>query len=75
MNIWPLFLMTSGGLLISLMIKFLGRHGGLGVAQRQYAQTGRVNPRYLPSILQGFTALWSGAAVGPEGLLVFYAAA
>jgi H+/Cl- antiporter ClcA len=71
-NVWPLLLMTFGGLLIGLMIKFLGRHGGLGVAQRQYAQTGHVNPRYLPSILlQGFTALWSGAAVGPEGLLVF----
>jgi H+/Cl- antiporter ClcA len=71
-NVWPLFLITFGGLLIGLMIKFLGRHGGLGVAQRQYAQTGRVNPRYLPSILlQGLTALWSGAAVGPEGLLVF----
>ncbi|HBP65087.1 MAG TPA: hypothetical protein DD730_12610 [Desulfosporosinus sp.] len=41
-------------------------------AQRQYAQTGRLNPRYLPSILlQAFIALWSGAAVGPEGPLVF----
>jgi len=71
-NVWPFLLVTFGGLLIGLMIKFLGQHAGLGVAQRQYAQTGRVNPRYLPRILlQGFTALWSGAAIGPEGLLVF----
>jgi H+/Cl- antiporter ClcA len=46
--------------------------GGLGVAQREYAQTGRLNPRNLPSILlQAFISLWSGAAVGPEGPLVF----
>ena|SRR5919108_5086945 len=46
--------------------------GGLGVAQRQYAQTGRLNPKNLPSILlQAFISLWSGAAVGPEGPLVF----
>jgi H+/Cl- antiporter ClcA len=69
-NIWPLVLLT--GVLIGLAIKFFGQHAGLGVAQRQYAQTGRLNPRYLPSILlQAFIALWSGAAVGPEGPLVF----
>src|SRR5919106_2347319 len=71
-NIWPLVLLTGAGLLIGLIIKFLGQHAGLGVAQRQYAQTGRLSPRYLSSILlQAFTALWSGAAVGPEGPLVF----
>lgn len=71
-NVWPLVLLTVAGLLIGLIIRFLGQHAGLGVAQRQYAQTGRLNPRYLPSILlQSFTALWSGAAVGPEGPLVF----
>ena len=53
-------------------IKFFGQHGGLGVAQSQYAKTGDVNYRNLPGILlQGFIALWSGAAVGPEGTLVF----
>jgi hypothetical protein len=31
-NVWPLLLITFGGLLIGLMIKSLGRHGGLGVA-------------------------------------------
>jgi H+/Cl- antiporter ClcA len=73
-DVWPLFLVTFGGLLIGLMIKFLGQHAGFGAAQRQYAETGRVNPRYLPRILlQGFTALWSGAAVGPnqKGLTFF----
>src|ERR687898_2896120 len=71
-NVWPLVLLTVAGLLIGLIIRFLGQHAGLGIAQRQYAQTGRLNPRYLPSILlQSFTALWSGAAVGPEGPLVF----
>ena len=71
-NIWPLILLTGAGVVIGLLIKFLGQHGGLGVAQQQYAKTGRLNPRNVPSILlQGFTALWSGAAVGPEGPLVF----
>jgi H+/Cl- antiporter ClcA len=71
-NIWPLILLTGAGVVIGLVIKFLGQHGGLGVAQQQYAKTGRLNPRGVPSILlQGFTALWSGAAVGPEGPLVF----
>jgi H+/Cl- antiporter ClcA len=71
-NIWPLMLLTGAGVVIGLLIKFFGQRGGLGVAQRQYAQTGRLNPRNLPSILlQAFTALWSGAAVGPEGPLVF----
>jgi H+/Cl- antiporter ClcA len=71
-NIWPLILLTGAGVVIGLVIKFLGQHGGLGVAQQQYAKTGRLNPRDVPSVLlQGFTALWSGAAVGPEGPLVF----
>jgi Voltage gated chloride channel len=61
-----------GGVLIGLAIKFFGEHAELGVAQRQYAQTGRLNPRYVPRILlEAFIALWSGAAVGPEGPLVF----
>ena len=43
-----------------------------GIAQSQYAQTGRINPRKVPSImLQAFISLWSGAAVGPEGPLTF----
>jgi H+/Cl- antiporter ClcA len=71
-NIWPLILLTGAGVVIGLVIKFLGQRGGLGVAQQEYAKTGRLKPRDLPSILlQGFTALWSGAAVGPEGALVF----
>lgn len=71
-NIWPLVLLTGAGVLIGLLIKFFGHRGGLGVAQRQYAQTGRLNPRDLPSILlQAFISLWSGAPVGPEGPLVF----
>jgi H+/Cl- antiporter ClcA len=71
-NIWPLVLLTVGGVLIGLAIKFFGEHAGLGIAQRQYAQTGRLNPRYVPRILlEAFIALWSGAAVGPEGPLVF----
>jgi H+/Cl- antiporter ClcA len=71
-NIWPLILLTVAGLIIGLLIRFLGQHGGLGVAQSQYAQTGRLNPRYLPSImLQAFTAFWGGAPVGPEAPLTF----
>src|SRR5215211_1492433 len=71
-NIWPLVLLTGAGVLIGLLINFFGQRGGLGVAQREYSQTGRLNPRNLPSILlQAFISLWSGAAVGPEGPLVF----
>jgi H+/Cl- antiporter ClcA len=71
-SFWPLILLTIAGVLIGIAIKFLGQHAGLGVAQRQYARTGRVNPHYLPSILlETFITLWSGAAVGPEGALVF----
>jgi hypothetical protein len=40
-NIWPLVLLTGAGVLIGLLIKFFGQRGGLGVAQREYAQTGR----------------------------------
>jgi H+/Cl- antiporter ClcA len=71
-NFWPLILLGVAGLFIGLAIKFFGQHGGLGVAQSQYAKTGGLNYHNLPSILlQGFIALWSGAAVGPEGTLVF----
>jgi H+/Cl- antiporter ClcA len=71
-NFWPLILLGIAGVFIGLAIKFFGQQGGLGVAQTQYAQTGCLNYRNLPSILlQGFIALWSGAAVGPEGTLVF----
>jgi H+/Cl- antiporter ClcA len=71
-NIWPLVLLTGAGVLIGLIIRHFGQHAGLGVAQRQYGKTGHINPRQLPGImLQAFTTLWSGAAVGPEGPLVF----
>ena len=71
-NFWPLILLSVAGVFIGLAIKFFGQRGGLGVAQSQYAKTGRLDYRSLPSILlQAFIALWSGAAVGPEGPLVF----
>jgi len=71
-NIWPLVLLTVAGVLLGLAIKFFGQHAGLGVAQGQYAKSGRIIPRYVPSImLEAFITLWSGAAVGPEGPLVF----
>jgi H+/Cl- antiporter ClcA len=73
-NFWPLILLGVAGVFIGLAIKFFGEHGGMGVAQSQYAKTGGVNYRNLPSILlQGFIALWSGAAIGPEGTLTFLA--
>jgi H+/Cl- antiporter ClcA len=71
-NIWPLVLLTGAGVIVGLVIKILGQNGGLGVAQSEYSQTGRINPRKVPSImLQAFISLWSGAAVGPEGPLTF----
>jgi H+/Cl- antiporter ClcA len=71
-NLWPLILLGIAGVAIGITIKFLGQRGGPGVAQIQYAQTGGITYRNVPSILlQGFISLWSGAAVGPEGPLVF----
>jgi H+/Cl- antiporter ClcA len=71
-NIWPLVLLTGAGISIGLVIRFFGQNAGLGVAQRQYAQSGRLNAKNLPGImLQALIGLWSGAAVGPEGPLVF----
>src|SRR6266702_42621 len=71
-SFWPLILLTIAGVLIGIAIKFFGQHAGLGVAQGQYAKTGHIIPRYVPSILlEAFIALWSGAAIGPEGPLVF----
>jgi H+/Cl- antiporter ClcA len=71
-NLWPLILLGIAGVAIGITIKFFGQRGGLGVAQIQYAQTGGITYRNVPSILlQGFISLWSGAAVGPEGPLVF----
>jgi H+/Cl- antiporter ClcA len=71
-NMWPLVLLTIAGVFVGLVIKFFGQNGGLGVAQSQYAQTGRINPRKVPAImLQAFISLWSGAAIGPEGPLTF----
>ena len=62
---------TVGGVLVGLAIKFFGQHAGLGVSQGQYAKRS-LDTRAVPSILpQAFIALWSGAAVGPEGPLVF----
>jgi H+/Cl- antiporter ClcA len=44
----------------------------LVVAQKQYSQTGRLEYHELPDImLQAFIDLWSSAAIGPEGPLVF----
>ncbi|HXV88077.1 MAG TPA: chloride channel protein [Nitrososphaeraceae archaeon] len=71
-NIWPLILLSVAGVFIGPAIRFFGQHGGLGVAQTEYVKNGRLDYRRLPSILlQAFIALWSGAAVGPEGTLVF----
>jgi len=30
-NIWPLVLLTGAGVLIGLLMKFFGQHGGLGI--------------------------------------------
>src|SRR5215471_4797594 len=50
-NIWPLVLLTVAGVLLGLAIRFFRQHAGLGVAQGQYAKTGRITPRYVPSIM------------------------
>ncbi len=69
---WPLILLTVGGLLVGLAIKFTGEHAGMGAGQQEYARTGQINPRNLPSvILEAIISLWSGAPVGPEVPLLF----
>jgi H+/Cl- antiporter ClcA len=73
-NVWPLVLLTVAGVLMGIAIKFFGENGGVGVLQKQYAQSGRINPRKVPSILlQAFIAFWSGAPIGPEAPLSFLA--
>jgi H+/Cl- antiporter ClcA len=65
---WPLILLTIGGLVVGLTIKYAGEHLQLGSTQKEFAEKGRLNYRHLPSIaLQTILSLWAGASVGPEG--------
>src|SRR5687767_15483474 len=50
-DIWPFVLLTGAGIFVGLVIRFFGQNGGLGVAQRQYAQNGRLNAKNLPGIM------------------------
>jgi H+/Cl- antiporter ClcA len=70
LNLTTLLIAVVGGLLVGAAIYYTGEHTGLGVAQKEYAEHGRIEYRYLPSImLQSFLSLWSGASLGPEGPL------
>ncbi|MCW4025440.1 MAG: chloride channel protein [Candidatus Bathyarchaeota archaeon] len=66
---WPLILLTIGGVLIGLTIKYAGEHIHLGSTQKEFSETkGRLNYRHLPSIItQCILSLWAGASIGPEG--------
>ncbi len=65
---WPLILLTIGGLVVGLTIKYAGEHLQLGSTQKEFSEKGRLNYRHLPSIaLQTILSLWAGASVGPEG--------
>jgi chloride channel protein, CIC family len=69
-NLTTLLIAVVGGLLVGAAIYYTGEHTGLGAAQKEYAEHGRIEYRYLPSImLQSFLSLWSGASLGPEGPL------
>jgi H+/Cl- antiporter ClcA len=65
---WPLILLTIGGVVVGLTIKYAGEHLQLGSTQKEFSEKGRLNYRHLPSIvLQTILSLWAGASVGPEG--------
>jgi chloride channel protein, CIC family len=69
-NLTTLLIAVVGGLLVGAAIYYTGEHTGLGAAQKEYAEHGRIEYRYLPSImLQSFLSLWSGASLGPRGPL------
>ena len=69
-NLTTLLIAVVGGLLLGVAIYYTGEHTGMGVAQKEYAEQGRIEYRHLPSImLQSFLSLWSGASLGPEGPL------
>ena len=67
-NLTTLLIALTGGLLLGITIYYTGEHTGIGVAQKEYAEQGRIPYRHLPSIMvQSFFSLWSGASLGPEG--------
>jgi H+/Cl- antiporter ClcA len=69
-NLTTLLIAVIGGLLVGIAIYYTGEHTGIGVAQKAFAEHGRLEYRYLPSIMvQSFLSLWSGASLGPEGPL------
>jgi H+/Cl- antiporter ClcA len=69
-NLTTLLIAIVAALLLGVAIYYTGEHTGLGVAQKEYAEHGRIEYRHLPSIMaQSFISLWSGASLGPEGPL------
>jgi H+/Cl- antiporter ClcA len=69
-NLTTLLIAIVGSLLVGVAIYYTGEHTGLGVAQKEYAEHGRIEYRHLPSIMaESFLSLWSGASLGPEGPL------
>jgi H+/Cl- antiporter ClcA len=69
-NLTTLLIAVVGGLLLGAAIYYTGEHTGIGVAQKEFAEHGRIEYRHLPSIMvQSFLSLWSGASLGPEGPL------
>ena len=73
-DFWPLVMLRVPGCVYWPRYQiYFGQHGGLGVAQAQYAQTGR--PQLPQPTKHTSTRLYSvmewRAAVGPEAPLVF----
>jgi H+/Cl- antiporter ClcA len=69
-NLTTLLIAVIGGLLVGVAIYYTGEHTGIGVAQKEFVEHGRIDYRHLPSIMvQSFLSLWSGASLGPEGPL------
>ncbi|OPY30873.1 MAG: putative ion channel protein [Methanomassiliicoccales archaeon PtaU1.Bin124] len=68
--IFTIGLALACGLIVGLLIKRYGENSGLGHAQREFDETGKIDHRHLPDIIgTSFVSLLSGASVGPEGAL------
>jgi H+/Cl- antiporter ClcA len=57
-NLTTLLIAVVGGLLVGVAIFYTGEHTGIGVAQKEFAEHGRIEYRHLPSIMvQSFLSL------------------
>lgn len=69
--LFPLALVLLCGLGVGLILKKYGENTGLGRAQKEFDEEGKIGPGHLGDIMgSSFLSIISGASVGPEGALV-----